>query len=309
MSRLTFITLAEKVLKEANKPLTAEEIWEYTTSKGYEKEIQTQGKTPWHTIGARIYLDMRDNPLSPFIKVGSRPRRFFLKSLVPLENSLLKELVKRENVQKKKSYKERDLHPFLVYFVNTYMNIFVKTIHHEKSFKKSNYNEWLHPDLVGCYFPIDEWEKEVLDFGLTIGSNNVKLFSFEMKSELNFSNLRASFFQTVSNSSWSHEAYLVSVDVSKDEEFLYELKRLSSSFGIGILKLDIEDPDSSEILYPARPKTELDWETVNKLARENPDFKDFLKRISIDISSKEIRKERYDPVIQNIEELVALIKK
>jgi hypothetical protein len=38
----------------------------------------------------------------------------------------------------------------------------------------------------------------------------------------------------------------------------------------------------------------VDWETVNKLSRMNIDFREFLKRVKIDISSKEVRKELYD---------------
>jgi hypothetical protein len=39
----------------------------------------------------------------------------------------------------------------------------------------------------------------------------------------------------------------------------------------------------------------------------NPDFRDFLKRIKIDISSKEIRKEKYDKVC-NQDDLIKTIK-
>lgn len=37
-----------------------------------------------------------------------------------------------------------------------------------------------------------------------------------------------------------------------------ELKRLTSSFGIGIIKLNIEEPDESENLFPAKPKNDID---------------------------------------------------
>ncbi|WNF34550.1 hypothetical protein RI196_07850 [Aeribacillus composti] len=87
-----------------------------------------------------------------------------------------------------------------------------------------------------------------------------------------------------------------------------ELKRLTSAFGIGIIKLDIEDPDASEILFPAKHKTEIDWETVNKLSKENPDFRKFIVRIKNDMNSKEIIKEKYDKVY-TAEQLVEKIKK
>ena len=186
------------------------------------------------------------------------------------------------------------------------MGVYTKTISHEKSSKKS-YAQWLHPDLVGAYFPIDEWKDEVIDFAKEIGTKLIKLYSFELKKELTFSNLRESFFQTVSNSSWANEGYLVAAKISQDDDFRSELERLSASFGIGIIKVDVEDPDSSEILFPARFKSELDWDTINKLSMENRDFKEFVKRIKIDISSKEVRKEKYDKVSE-IEKLKESIK-
>jgi len=307
MKKITFLELARKVLREENKPLAVEEIWEIAQKKNCE--VATKGKTPWRTIGAQIYVDIRDNKDSPFIKIDSKPRKFFLKELASEE--VLKKIREKEakvvGAPAKTKYAEVDLHPLLTYFAYTYMRIYTKTIKHQKSSRKT-YAQWLHPDLVGVYFPIGEWTTEVLDFGMVVGSRLAKLYSFEMKKELTFSNIRESFFQAVSNSSWANEGYLVASKMSQDEEFMFELKRLSTSFGIGIIKVDIDDPDSSEILFPAKFKTELDWDTINKLAGENADFKEFIKRIKNDLSSKEVRKEKYDRV-HNAEKLKEMIKK
>lgn len=154
--------------------------------------------------------------------------------------------------------------------------------------------------MVGCVFPIEEWDEEVFNLSSTIGNTSIKLLSFELKQSLNLSTLRENFFQTVSNSSWANEAYLVAAEISQDEDFLNELKRLSTSFGIGIIRLDVEDPNASEIIYPAREKDLLDWDTINKLTM-NKDFKEFLKRIRIDLQSKEIRKEMYDRILSEAE--------
>ncbi|EMY13105.1 hypothetical protein LEP1GSC043_2422 [Leptospira weilii str. Ecochallenge] len=42
---------------------------------------------------------------------------------------------------------------------------------------------------------------------------------------------------------------------------------------------------------------------MNKIATINPDFKEFLKRIRTDLTSREIRKEKYDKVemVENLE--------
>jgi len=300
---MNFIELAEKIIREENRPLTQNEIWNIAKIKGYDKDINTTGKTPWQTIGARLYVDIRDNPSTKFIKLKLKPTKFFLKELIndkDVEKITLE--ASKESLETKIKFKERDLHKYLTYFVYTYKSIYTKTIYHEESNKKQ-FSQWLHPDLVGVYFPIEEWENEVLDISKEIGSIGVKLFSYEIKKELNFNNLRESYFQAVSNSSWANEGYLVAAEIESEEEFLQEIKRLTNSFGIGIIKLDVEDPDSSEILFPAKEKDFVDIETMNKLAQVNPNFKDFLKRIKADLTSKEIRKEKYDKIF-DIEELI-----
>lgn len=305
LKKLTFGELAIKVLKEFEKPMTVQEIWEYAQRKEYDKLVNSKGKTPWQTMGARIYVDIRDNKNSPFIKIDSKPKKFFLKDLKYTIEINREE--KKIQEPKKTGYKERELHPFLTYFANTYLNIYTKTIFHEKSSKRS-YSQWLHPDLVGVNFPIGEWETEVFDLGITYGSQLTKLSSFEVKKELTFSNIREAYFQAVSNSSWANEGYLVTAEILKDREFLSELKRLTSAFGIGIIKLDIYDPDAAEILYPAKKKFDIDWDTVNKLSKENPDYRDFIVRIKNDMNNKEIIKEKYDKV-DTSEQLLSRMRK
>ena len=44
---------------------------------------------------------------------------------------------------------ERELHPFLVYYLAKKMNIHAKTVYHEVSTKRGKgKSEWLHPDIV-----------------------------------------------------------------------------------------------------------------------------------------------------------------
>jgi hypothetical protein len=304
---MNFLQFAEKVIKEENKPLTPNEIWEIGVQKGYDKQVNTTGKTPWQTIGARIYVDIRDNQNTIFIKLKLKPVKFYLKTLSQ-DFDITKIEKEQNNIISKKEvgYNERDLHKFLSYYVYTYNFIYTKTIFHESSSKKK-FAQWLHPDIVGVYFPLEQWEPEILDISKDVGNLAIKLFSYELKKDLNFSNLRESYFQAVSNSSWANEGYLVSAEIDRDDEFMDEIKRLSNSFGIGLIKLDINNPDSSEIIYPARQKEIIDIETMNKISQINPDFKDFLKRIKIDLNSKEIRKEKYDK-IYDVEELIKKVK-
>ena len=302
---------SEEVLVNSDKPLTYQEIWNRGVELELDKKLKLTGKTPWQSLGARLFVDVRDNPNSKFIKFGERPARFFLikrkeeiteKTIEKIEKEEIKKEEKEEKEEKK--WNERTLHPLLSYFV--YANpafgrgkeILTKTVFHEKS-KKKGYNEWIYPDLIGFHLPLKEWEEDLIELGKISNNNMIQLYSFELKKSLNRGNYRASFFQAVSNSSWANEGYLVAADIKQEDDFLLELERLSVSFGIGIIQLDLNDFDSSTILYPARPKNDLDWETMNKICSQNIDFKKFLRDVKNNFVSKQIYKSEYDKIIED----------
>lgn len=303
----SFLDLAEEVLKSASGPLTYQQAWEEGKSKGFTRKVTTQGKTPWQTLGSQLYVDTRDNADSRFIKVGRRPTRFFLKSR---KSELSEAILKRIEVEEAKkpgpktAYNERELHPLLTYYV--YANptfsrgrsIFTKTIFHESS-RRRGYNEWLHPDIVGVYLPLEDWKQDVIKFNQLLDNNSIRLFSFELKKSLGKANYRESFFQAVSNSSWAHEGYLVAAEITQDDDLRAEIERLSASFGIGVIQLHLSDFDSSSVLFPARSREILDWETINKLCDQNKDFAKFIQDVKIDFESERIHRSEYDEVIKD----------
>ena len=290
---MTFLELAEKVLIEQKIPMTANEIWKTAVEKKYDKLLNSEGKTPSSTLGALIYVNAKDSPKSLFAKTDTRPKKFYLKKLSS-GTEIIETILEKEIITKKKKfeYLEKDLHKFLTYYAYYHLHCYTKTINHSLSTKKE-FGEWVHPDIVGCYFPLEDWKSEVYELSSSIGNISIKLLSFELKRELSFSNLRESFFQTVSNSSWANESYLVAAEISDDEDFRQELSRLSTSFGIGVIMLNLEDPHSTEIIFPAKIRDILDWETINKLTMNN-DFKEFISTVKIDITSKKIHKKEYD---------------
>jgi len=183
MSKITFLELARKIIAEEKRPLTPEEIWEIAISKGYDRDISSQGKTPWRSIGAQIYVNMKEYPDSEFIKTRSRPTKFSLRSL-SVETDKLEE---HPFSFKKLDYSERELHPFLAYIAFSYLKAYTKTIEHVKS-KKNQYGEWMHPDMVGIYFPFKEkeWLPEVIEFSSVTGNLRLRFFSFEIKKRAQF---------------------------------------------------------------------------------------------------------------------------
>ncbi len=255
---MNFLDFAEKVLNDTKRPLTKMEIWKIGKEMNYDKQLNSSGKTPWQTMAALLYLDLKDNKNSKFYKAEERPTKFYLKSL---SNQIKSKEIKIEESDEIKKLKEKDLHKFLSYYVYAFQDIYTKTIYHEESTKKT-FGQWAHPDIVGVYYP--NWLPEVINLTKELNISPIKLYSYELKISLNFNNLRESFFQAVSNSSWANEGYLVAADILDDENFTNELERLSSSFGIGIIKLDLEDPNSTKTIFQAKFKEVIDLETINK---------------------------------------------
>ncbi|NLJ35946.1 MAG: hypothetical protein GX358_06940 [candidate division WS1 bacterium] len=314
----SFIDLAEEVLENVKKPLTYLEIWEAGEESGLADKVGSKGNTPWLSVGSQLYVDVRDNPDSVFIKIGRWPARFFLKAR---ESELSSDVVLAlENAaptseEESTPYCELDLHPLLAYFVyaNPSFNhgraIYTKTIHHEIS-QQSGYSEWSHPDMVGFQLSLDDWSEDVFELNKLTDNNALRLYSFELKKSLDQSNYRKAFFQAVSNSSWAHEGYLVAADIPQyDDLLMSELQRLTSAFGIGILQLDLDDIDASSILFPARARDGLDWETINKLCYQNADFKGFLQSVNTAFVEKCIDQSGYDEVLEDPQDYIAQLPK
>ncbi len=307
--------LGKKVLEQAEKPLSPKEIWEKACKMGLDKERPSIGKTPWSTLGSDLGKDKKQ-----FYVACKEGKAYFywLKSrereLPPQETLNAKEeddgQSERLDAEKKQktSFDERDLHPLLVKFLHEDPNfkLLCKTIYHEDC-KKSKGGEckWNYPDIVGVYFPYNEYKEETLEFLRHIGQNSYKLFSFELKKELSFSNLKESYFQAVSNSSWANEGYLVVKNI--DNEVLGELRRFNQSFGIGVIKLESEI-SNSKILLLAREK-EIDIQTFDMLLDKSPDFKTFVNDINkqIKAGSDTPIKDHFDKVLDD-EEIQKYIK-
>jgi hypothetical protein len=314
--KYTVLDFAEEMLAEAEKPLLYQEIWEKGADTEAAQKLGLKTKTPDRTVGSRLFIDVRDNPKSKFIKVGSNPARFFLaRRKAELSETIIRELAEAEDEKpiNEARYHERQLHPLVSYFAytNTDFNkgrpIYTKTIFHEHT-HKTGLNEWVHPDMVGFYIPIGDWNSHLLEFNRITDSKAILLYSFELKKRIDRGNYRASFFQAVSNSSWAHEGYLVTAQLKGDDDLYSELERLSTAFGIGIILLDLGDLDASEVLFPARRRDALDWELMNKLCEQNPDFESFLDDVTKDYRVSTIHREQYDLIETDMDQLLKKLR-
>lgn len=305
----TLQELVREALRVAPVPMSSTELWRFAEQQGFTAKVPSAGKTPWHSIGAFMYVDSKENAASDFLRVGRRPVRFWLRSRSlpvgwspsgPAEEAKVAPASEPEE-RKEKPWLEKDLHPLLADFARARLDgVRVKTIRHTSSTKKS-FGEWVHPDMVGARFPMSALdERTTIEFASAIKAPLLRLYSFELKRSVDFGNLREVFFQAVSNSSWAHEGYLVAAQWRVEEdEFMDELARLSQSFGIGAIQIDLEDLTQSKILFPARARNELDWATLDKLVAMNPDVSQFLETVRIDLNANKIHEAEYDQPPQN----------
>lgn len=175
---------------------------------------------------------------------------------------------------------EHGLYPLLSSYLWGEFGVYSKRIDEKRSSNKRgpNGNRWLYPDLVGMEDLGAEWHQEVKDCVNQYSDKRTKLWSFEVKLLINRSNVRECFFQSVSNSSWANFGYLVAAEI-EGQDTLKELRMLFAAHGIGLIKLDIENPSESQVLIPARERGEIDWDTANRLATENKDFLECVKLV------------------------------
>jgi hypothetical protein len=178
------------------------------------------------------------------------------------------------------SEREHDLYPLLSAFLTAEWSLYSKRIDEKTASNRRGPqgNQWLFPDLVAMEDLTADLVQEVRDWVTHAHARKARLWAFEVKLLLNRSNVREAFFQTVSNSSWANFGYLVAADIQAGET-VSELRMLSALHGIGLIRLDRENPAESEVLIPARERTEIDWANANRLAAENKDFLTVVKLV------------------------------
>jgi len=174
---------------------------------------------------------------------------------------------------------EHSLYPLLARFLWSEYNLYPKRIDEKRSSNSQGRggNHWLHPDIVALQDIGENWKSEVKDCVTQYSAKRTRLWSFEVKTALNRSNVRESYFQSVSNSSWANFGYLVAEEINQD--CMKELNMLAAAHGIGIILLNRDNAEESQVLIPAREHEEIDWDMVNRLADENKDFLDYVDLI------------------------------
>ncbi len=272
------MTIKEAILQSLSDLITVSnymEIYENITKNDYYNF--KQAKTPASTISALLgdFIRNGDTRVKRIKGKGGTFSYYLSKNEQELNLDILTSIEEPKISTKSKTYNERDLHKLLSSYLKS-TETFSKTIFHESSKNsKDNHQKWVHPDMVGIKFLKLQTKVTQNFLNVVNRTDTFKMSSYEIKREINTDyELKKTFFQAGSNSSWSNYGYLVAFEISNS--LTEEMERLNQSFGIGIIELN-PNPYESKILFQAKYK-ELDFKTIDKLSKINSNFEKFIEQ-------------------------------
>jgi hypothetical protein len=274
------MTIKEAILKsldDINGVANYSDIYEHIVAHKYYdfKDI----KTAMAAISGNLsyFFKNGDTRIKRIKEDGGSFSYYLTKNESNIEiETLVSSLVPEDkNTSKGKTYDERDLHLLLSSFLKN-TGIYAKTIFHEQSTKTENNQKWNHPDMVAIKFLKLKSSSSQAFLKAFDRRNTFEISSYEIKKEINTDyELKKSFFQAVSNSSWANYGYLVAFEIN--ESLKEEMERLNQSFGIGIIVLKA-NPFESKMLFQSKYKKDLDFRTIDKLCKMNKDFEKVIEQ-------------------------------
>ncbi|MEO6521518.1 MAG: hypothetical protein ABIN91_07570 [Mucilaginibacter sp.] len=283
------MTIKEAILKsleDKNKISNYLEICNHIIESNYYDF--KDAKTPASTISALLgdFIRKGDSRVKRINQPGGTYSYYLTKNeqLVTTETLVTSVIPNEKKNIKIKNYEERDLHKLLSSYLKS-IGTYSKTIFHEQSMNsKDNHQKWVHPDMVGISF-LDLHTEASQTFLKAINRiDTFKITSYEVKKEINTDyELKKTFFQAVSNSSWANYGYLVAFSIS--DSLHDEMERLSQSFGIGIIELKA-NPFESKVHYVSKYKT-LDFKTIDKLCVINKELEKLIEQVEKTLTANE----------------------
>lgn len=282
---MRLIDLIIQALKNTKNSLTQGEILELIEKNPKHKNCEEYSRVAAPRSAVDRQLTKYSSGSNPIIKKVEARRFTLIIDDIPQETLL----------------KEFDLHPVLVRFAFNRFNVYCKTINALKIKTRGNkINKWSNPDIAGISFSLlnlnSLFQSEVEKQGI-ISNKVAQFFSFELKLKIDKSNLTECYFQAVSNSNWANFGYLVVGDLDKDKNFIANLIRLNSGYGIGVIHLNIVNPEESEIIVSAREKEAVDINFMNYLSDINKDFFNFIKISKKIVNTKKIENNFFDNIL------------
>ncbi len=280
---MKYSQFVRKVLKESGKGWTAQELAKQYFKEYPDKCKEKQQKSKKQELKTdKGLIDQLKAEAPRYLKgngfksTDEKPKKYYNEPEVSVDNVTSNEV--NDNA---KDFKENDCYQPLIKYLWSELGIYAKRIDEKRSQNKQGPggNRWLYPDVVGIENLTLDFTHEVKDIvNLHSQGSTARLWSFEVKLEITRSNLRESFYQAVSNSSWANFGYLVAVNIEdKSNTLIRELNILSRAHGIGVIQLNISNPTKSNIIIPAGESIEVDWNIVNRITDENSDFRAYIQ--------------------------------
>lgn len=275
------MTIKEAILKsleDLNKTTNYSEVYKHIVEKGYY-DFKT-GKTPMATISGALgnFIRKGDTRVKRIKDANGNYSYYLTKNEQTIGINAITAVAEQTSAkpkEKRQTYNERDLHKLLSSYLKN-ADIYSKTVYHEQSKSSIDNNQiWTHPDMIGIRFLKLQSPASQSFLKAINREDTFKLYSYEIKKEINSdTELKKSFFQSVSNSSWANFGYLVAFEIS--DSLWEEMERLNQSFGIGIIELNA-NPYESKVLFQAKLR-ELDFKTIDKLCKINHEFEKFISQ-------------------------------
>jgi len=290
---ITVLELCERVLSSSGLPLDPPAIWEKAIELGLVNDLSGRPGDIYSSIVPSLEKDIATTS-SVFYRHS--PTKFGFHA--------------RQEPHLCFSHNEGALYPLLVRYLHTnhHFNAVAKTLDPSKAISMfgSSYggkDVFPHPDVVGIRFPAPGQSDATPD----ANGKDLHYFSFEVCRQLTLANLHQSYYEAVANSSWANEGYLVVGGIDQADDAFHELSRLNAAFGIGIIKLNFDNADESEIVLNARTNATRHSGTFNRLLESHPDFSEMVDDAGRSLLSGKIQG-GFDPIFSD-EELMAFIKK
>ena len=193
----------------------------------------------------------------------------------------------KEKNKRKYNEQEKHLYPVVREYLRESHKVFSMRID-ERRLSKGNggvRDSKRFPDIVGMEEDSSlgkKWKDDIMAISNMTSGKKIGIWSVEVKVEVTRKSVREDLSQTLGNSSWANRAYLAAAkfetakDGTLDDHVKSELNEYADEHGIGIIKIDKDDPHKSETIIEARER-EVNWNSVNRLAEKNGDFLRFIK--------------------------------
>ena len=265
-----YVQLALEVLKGKSESLSSDEIISSAKSKNLFKKFRIEESTPAHVIESHLQSYLNSNGKSPYTYIEGKPLRFLDFKNLPKAGDPEDDGDNPDIFEGK----EIDYHRLLTYFA--YHNLgecFTRSTHFgggAPGAKGLNFH--LFPDLIGCSF-LAKWQNDVEARRLASlnGGASIRLFSFEVKRELNKGSLRETSFEALANSNWANVTYIASPlddELLEDLDFKRSCYQINQDYGLGFIHLNPTKPSHSKLLFQAKTK-EIDYSSLGRLLKSS----------------------------------------